>query len=66
VILNIRDSKLYISFSIGFKSLVLLRHYVLLLYRRFYNICKALSRVERLVVNYVIIYSTIILANLLR
>jgi hypothetical protein len=35
---------------------VLLRHYVLLLRRRFYNICRALSRVERLVVNYVIAF----------
>jgi hypothetical protein len=53
VILNIRDSKLYISFSIGSKSLALLRHYVLSLRRRFCNVCGALSRVERLVVNYV-------------
>jgi hypothetical protein len=53
VILNIRDSKLYISFSIGSKSLVLLRYYVLLLRRRFCNVCKALSRVEYLVVNYI-------------
>jgi hypothetical protein len=53
VILNIRDSKLYISFSIGSKSLALLRHYVLSLRRRFYNVRGALGRVERLVVNYV-------------
>jgi hypothetical protein len=55
VILNIRDSKLYISFSIGSKSLALLRHYVLSLRRRFCNVCGALGRVERLVVNHVII-----------
>jgi hypothetical protein len=53
VILNIRDSKLYISFSIGSKSLALLIHYVLSLRRRFYSVRGALSRVERLVVNYV-------------
>jgi hypothetical protein len=56
VILNIRDSKQYISFSIGSKSLALLGHYVLSLRRRFCNIRRALSRVERLVVNYVITF----------
>ena len=44
---------MYISFSIGSKSLALLRHYVLLLRRCFYNVCRALSRVGRLLVNYV-------------
>jgi hypothetical protein len=53
VILNIRDSKLYISFSIGSKSSALLRHYVLSLRRRFCNVRGALSRVGRLVVNHV-------------
>jgi hypothetical protein len=53
VILNIRDSKLYISFSIGSKSLALLRHYVLSLRRRFCNVCIALCRVELPLVNYV-------------
>jgi hypothetical protein len=65
VILNIRDSKLYVSFSIGSKSLALLRHYVLSLRSRFCNVCRALSRVERLVVNYVITYSTTKLVKLI-
>jgi hypothetical protein len=55
VILNIRDSKLYISFSIGSESSALLRHYVLSLRRRFCNVRGALGRVGRLVVNHVII-----------
>jgi hypothetical protein len=55
VILNIRDSKLYISFSIGSKSSALLSYYVLSLRRRFCNVRRALSGVGRLVVNHVIV-----------
>jgi hypothetical protein len=57
VILNIRDSKLYISFSIGSKSLALLRHYVLSLRRRFCNVRGALGGVGHLVVNHVISFN---------
>jgi hypothetical protein len=53
VILNSRDSKLYISVSVGSKSLALLRHYVLSLRRRFCNVCRALSRVRRSLINHV-------------
>jgi hypothetical protein len=53
VILNIRDSKLYISFGIGSESSALLRHYVLSLRRRFCNVRGALGGVGRSVVNHV-------------
>jgi hypothetical protein len=56
VILNIRDSKLYISFSIGSESSALLRHYALSLRRRFCNVRGALGGVGRSVVNHVRLY----------
>ena len=52
--LEIRDSKLYVSFSIESLGLELLRYYVLLLRKRFSRESTPLTRVRYLLVNYVI------------
>jgi hypothetical protein len=53
VTLDIRDSKLYISFIVESRGFVVLRHYALLLRWRFSGETRALNRVERLIVNHV-------------
>jgi hypothetical protein len=60
---KIRDSNLYVSFSIESKSLVLLRYYVLSLRSRFSRETALLSRVRRSVVKHVIYITLISLAS---
>jgi hypothetical protein len=52
--INIRDSKLYVSFRIGFLKLVLLRHFALLPRCRVGGVDRALTGVGRSLVKHVI------------